>query len=260
VTYPGSNPFDPHGGDPFGAPPPTNYGPAGGGFGTPPPTNYGPAGGGFGTPPPTNYGPVGAGFGAPPGMPPTTPQQPLNTLAVLSPVFGVLLPPAGVALGHLALPQIRRTGERGRGAAIAGLVIGYVMCVVLIAGLLWWATNDSSSDTAAPSSTAPTSMMTRVTTTAPTRQAPPSTVTSVAPPNQPPRVKLDLATVPIGACVEIQRRSTESDQALDLYGVDCEHRTGVYTVTNRVSTDSQCRSVYVAAPPDRSFAVCLNPY
>lgn len=246
VTYPGSNPFDPHSGDPFGAPPPTNYGPAGGGFGAPPPTNYGPPGG---------------GFGAPPGMPspPTTPQRPLNTLAILSPVFGVLLPPAGVALGHLALPQIRRTGERGRGAAIAGLVIGYLMCVVLIAGLLWWATSDSSSDTAAPSSTAPTSM-TRITTTAPTRQAPPSTVTSVAPPNQPPRVKLDLATVPIGTCVEVQRRSTESDQALDLYGVDCEHRTGVYTVSNRVSAVSQCQSVYVAAPPDRSFAVCLNPY
>jgi hypothetical protein len=66
------------------------------------------------------------------------PSTDYNTFAVLSPIFAVVVPPAGVVLGHLALPQIRRTGERGRPAAIAGLVIGYLMCVLLIAALLWW--------------------------------------------------------------------------------------------------------------------------
>lgn len=31
----------------------------------------------------------------------------------------------GIVCGHLALAQIRRTGEGGRGLAIAALVIGY---------------------------------------------------------------------------------------------------------------------------------------
>ena len=83
-------------------------------------------------------------------------------------------------------------------------------------------------------------------------------MTSVAPPTTIPRIKLDLATVPIGTCVEIQLRSDEGNTALDLFKVDCEHKEGVYTVTARVSTIAQCRSVYIAAPPDHSFALCLT--
>ena len=111
-------------------------------------------------------------MGAPYGAPPSADY---NTFAVLSPIFAVVVPPAGVVLGHLALPQIRRSGERGRNAAIAGLVIGYLMCLVLIAALIWWLMSDSDSGdaTASPSpSTTPYQMP-------PPR---PSTVTSVAPP------------------------------------------------------------------------------
>ena len=214
--HPGGNPFEPGSADPFGpASAPPSTAPFGQG------TSIG-----------TEY----------------------NTFAVLSPIFAVVVPPAGVVLGHLALPQIRRTGERGRRAAIAGLVIGYLMCVVLLAALIWWLTSDSGSDTTTGSGSP----------TAATDQMPPttraSTVTSVAPPSTVPRPKLDLATVPIGACVEIQLRSDEGGDALDLFKVDCAHKEGVYTVTARVSATYECRSVYVAAPPDHSFALCLNPY
>ena len=183
---------------------------------------------------------MGAPYGAPP-------PADYNTFAVLSPIFAVVVPPAGVVLAHLALPQIRRTGERGRPAAIAGLVIGYLMCVVLIAALIWWLTSNSGSTASTyqvPSTTQPR----------------PSTVTSVAPPTTIPRIKLSLATVPIGTCVEIQLRSDEGNDALDLFKVDCQHKEGVYAVTARVSTNAECRSVYIAAPPDHSFALCLNPY
>ena len=93
-------------------------------------------------------------MGAPAGAPPSADY---NTFAVLSPIFAVVVPPAGVVLGHLALPQIRRSGERGRNAAIAGLVIGYLMCLVLIAALIWWLMSDSDSGdaTASPSPTPP---------------------------------------------------------------------------------------------------------
>lgn len=72
---------------------------------------------------------------------PNNVKPPLNTLAVVSLVTGILggvvLP---VILGHLALAQINKTGERGRSAAIIGLVLGYlqiaIFVIVMGAGLL----------------------------------------------------------------------------------------------------------------------------
>ena len=52
----------------------------------------------------------------------------LNSLAVVSLAtavtgFGAV---AGVITGHIALAQIKKTGEAGRPAALAGVVLGYV--------------------------------------------------------------------------------------------------------------------------------------
>jgi len=55
-----------------------------------------------------------------------------NTLAVVSLVaslaglltgFGFLV---GIICGHISLSQIKKTGEQGHGAALAGTIIGYV--------------------------------------------------------------------------------------------------------------------------------------
>jgi hypothetical protein len=52
-----------------------------------------------------------------------------NSLAISSLVVSLLCcAPLGVIFGHMALSQINRTGEGGRGLAVAGLVIGYVGC------------------------------------------------------------------------------------------------------------------------------------
>ncbi|MEB0285329.1 MULTISPECIES: thioredoxin domain-containing protein [Cryobacterium] len=55
------------------------------------------------------------------------PQVPrTNTLAIVSLVSAFVVSLVAVITGHIALGQIARRGERGRGLAIAGLVIGYV--------------------------------------------------------------------------------------------------------------------------------------
>ena len=48
-------------------------------------------------------------------------------------VIGAL---AGVILGHIALRQIKRTGQEGKGLAIAGLVIGYFILLIILVAFL----------------------------------------------------------------------------------------------------------------------------
>lgn len=61
-----------------------------------------------------------------------------NTLAIVSLVLAFFVSLGAVICGHLALSQIKKTGEGGRGLAIAGLVLGYLGLVVgLIATIIW---------------------------------------------------------------------------------------------------------------------------
>ena len=76
------------------------------------------------------------------GYPPRT-----NTLAIVALVCSVLFAPLGIVFGHMSLSQIKRTGEEGRGLAIAGLVMGYLFTAVIVvvvaatAALSVWAVN-----------------------------------------------------------------------------------------------------------------------
>lgn len=204
--------------------------------------------------PPISYGmPRGAGWQfsgpQPPFSPPVPPGKPrLNTFAVLAPIFGVLVPPAGVAFGHLALPQINRTGERGWLAAVCGLVLGYLMCVVLVIALISLFAIREPGATNTPAASKPIATPSE------------TVVTSVAPVPMRPRTKIDLNQAGVGQCVEIQLREGGDPEALDLFLVRCEHRVGVYTVAARVATDGDCNSTYVAVPPSRAFAICLTRY
>ncbi|MFV8164761.1 peptidylprolyl isomerase [Mycobacterium sp. 134] len=76
-------------------------------------------------PPYGGYQPVGYPAGYPP--PAHT-----NGMAVASLVCAVLFAPLGIVFGHISLSQLKRTGEQGRGIAIAGLIIGYVMTALAI--------------------------------------------------------------------------------------------------------------------------------
>jgi hypothetical protein len=60
-------------------------------------------------------------------------QAPVNTLAWVSVVVAFLVSPVAIVLGILARRQIARTGERGRGLATLGAVLGVVFTVIGIA-------------------------------------------------------------------------------------------------------------------------------
>lgn len=52
-----------------------------------------------------------------------------NTLAIVALILGIVVPIGGIICGHIALGQIKRTGEAGHGLALAGTIIGYVFTI-----------------------------------------------------------------------------------------------------------------------------------
>ena len=99
----------------------------------------------YSPPAPPAYGatPAAPAYGAAPAAPQAyAPQgygQPAaadkwNVLAIISLVSAFFVSLAAVICGHIALSQIKKTGEKGRGLAIAGLVLGYLG---LVAGLIF---------------------------------------------------------------------------------------------------------------------------
>jgi len=65
-----------------------------------------------------------------PYTPAGAPAQRTNTLAIVALILGIVVPIGGIICGHIALGQIKRTGENGRGLALAGTIIGYVLTVL----------------------------------------------------------------------------------------------------------------------------------
>ncbi len=110
------------------------------------------ASGAYGTTPVTGGTTPGATGGAYAGGPvppmPTGPAAPqysapapakTNTLGIITLVLGVLgfgLVP--VITGHIALSQIKRTHEDGRGITLAGLILGYVTLAGWLVVALFW--------------------------------------------------------------------------------------------------------------------------
>ncbi len=66
--------------------------------------------------------------------PPAAPKT--NTLAIVAFIASFFVSLAGIICGHIALSQIKKRGEGGRGFAIAGLIIGYFSFVVGIITLI----------------------------------------------------------------------------------------------------------------------------
>ncbi len=120
-----------YGTPPYGSPPPAAT-PA---YGSPPPAG---TPGGYGAPP-GQYPPAPAGYGA---QPPPGHQQPARVPGtdgfaiagfVLSLVGGILL---SVIFAVLALTRIRRSGQGGKGLAIAALAISAAWVLIILIGVV----------------------------------------------------------------------------------------------------------------------------
>ncbi|WP_369248956.1 DUF4190 domain-containing protein [Streptomyces sp. R41] len=101
------------------------------------------------TPYPGPYQPWGQGYS------PYNRPAPVNGLAISALVLGILcfLPAVGLVLGIVALAQIKKRGERGKGMAVGGMVmssIGVVLLTVAVAtggvGDFWDGFKDAAND------------------------------------------------------------------------------------------------------------------
>lgn len=73
-----------------------------------------------------------------------------NTMAILSLVFAFILAPLGIVFGAIGLNQIKKTGEEGKGLAIAGLItssiftlIGFIYVVIAVMAVISAASSSS---------------------------------------------------------------------------------------------------------------------
>lgn len=63
-------------------------------------------------------------------------QAKTNTLAIVALISVFFINLLGIILGHIALNQIKTTGEGGRGLALAAVIIGYASVVIGIIVLI----------------------------------------------------------------------------------------------------------------------------
>lgn len=86
-----------------------------------------------------------------PVQPPSYPAQPVaarpaqpttlahtNTFALVAVILAFIQPIAGIVFGHMALSQIKRNGDAGRGLALTGLVLGYVYIAFIVLFVIFY--------------------------------------------------------------------------------------------------------------------------
>lgn len=106
----------------------------------PPPPSWGP--------PPGAYGP---GYGPPPYRPPASGTNAMAIASLVCSIAGLIScgigAVLGVIFGHISLSQIKRDGgtQPGRGLAIAGLVVGYLLIFFTLAFIIVSIAVDSGS-------------------------------------------------------------------------------------------------------------------
>lgn len=64
--------------------------------------------------------------------------KPTNVLAIIALIAAFVFAPAAIICGHIALGQIKRTGEGGHALALWGTILGYVFTAIYILFFVIW--------------------------------------------------------------------------------------------------------------------------
>lgn|GEM_PF-1394585 len=185
-------------------------------------------------------------FAAPP------PSGEANTLATLSVVFAFVLAPAGAVLGHLALSQIKHRPQPGRRRAILGLTFSYVLIVLAVVALLVWLMLGAGRQTDAAS-----------TTDTMTPSATPSVLSTVITPPAQGRLRVSVADLRVGDCVEIQKNEPVPTRRADkvyIYRTHCVVGDGIFMVRQIVSDGQHCPSGEYLANEQETICACFVKY
>jgi hypothetical protein len=208
-----------------------------------------------GSPDPFGTEQFGTGpYGSPTPAPAPAPSGEVNTLATLSIVFAFVFAPVGVVLGHVALAQISRRGERGRDRALIGLTLSYVFILFAVVALIVWLIIGGG-----PKSSPTQATPNRATVATPSPSV--STTVITAPPPQRPTVTVE--DLRVGQCVEVQQFQPDptkpGSQDVKIYLVRCEVRDGVFQVNLITSSENQCTVRVLANRADTLFA-CISEF
>lgn len=85
---------------------------------------------------PENETPVPAA--APAAQPTVVQSAPTNTLAIITLIAAFVLPLAGIITGHIALKQLKTSGESGHALAKWGLILSYIFVGLAVIGIIFW--------------------------------------------------------------------------------------------------------------------------
>jgi serine/threonine protein kinase len=167
------------------------------------------------TPPPGHGGyppPAGVGYGGP--SYPTPPSQGTNGFAIAALIFGVIGGALlGFIFGFIALSQTKRTGQNGRGMAIAGIVLSALWTIGILLLIVVAVASSAPPEPVSP-------------TTFPTATAEPTTEPPVT---SAPSTAISATELQVGDCLN---DLTDSTDVSSLPSVDCAqpHQGEVFAV------------------------------
>ncbi|WP_423921982.1 DUF4190 domain-containing protein [Frigoribacterium sp. 2-23] len=64
------------------------------------------------------------------------PTEKYNVLSIVAIIGGFVIPIVGIIVGFISLSQIKRTGEKGRGLALTGIIVGFAAIIIYIISII----------------------------------------------------------------------------------------------------------------------------
>ncbi len=204
------------------------------------------------------------------GYPQSRPRT--NSMAITSFITSLFFPPLGIIFGHIGLNQIKRTGEEGRGFAIAGLVVGYVFTAVSLVIVAMWAIalgalasafsslDEDDYSTYSASTTYTTQSYTTPSYSTTTAKAVPSTTVRNGTAWSTQGTSDAIRNASVGSCIIRERGAQNNAGSYEVYvqTASCSDSASNFRVTLRVTDTDDCSGEWVRTT-EPTVVLCLAP-